>query len=92
LGSDIAPFRREGFDTGGVKNSKLFEELATSSWNLVAGVEIPEKGHRSELIWLFTDSSLFDIRFPIVSHLIRLDACGQRRRWYLKPPKPIYAY
>jgi hypothetical protein len=33
-----------GFDTGGVKNSKLFEELATSSWNLAAGVQTPERG------------------------------------------------
>jgi hypothetical protein len=32
-----------GFDNGGVKNSKLFEALATSSWNLAAGVETPER-------------------------------------------------
>ena len=43
-------FRKKGFDTGGVKNSKLFEELATSSWNLAAGVETPERGHKSEPI------------------------------------------
>jgi len=48
--SDIAPFGIRVFYTGGVKNSKLFEELATSSWNLAAGIETPEKGHRSEPI------------------------------------------
>jgi len=50
IGERHCPFRKKGFDTGGVKNSKLFEELATSSWNLVAGVETPERGHRSEPI------------------------------------------
>jgi len=53
LGSDIAHFRGKGFDTGGVnppEADKLFEELATSSWNLAAGIETPEKGHRSEPI------------------------------------------
>ena len=39
IGERHCPFRKKGFDTGGVKNSKLFEELATSSWNLAAGVE-----------------------------------------------------
>jgi hypothetical protein len=43
-------FRKKDFDTGDVKNSKLFEELATSSWNLAAGAETPENGHRSEPI------------------------------------------
>ena len=38
IGERHCLFRKKGFDTGGVKNSKLFEELATSSWNLVAGV------------------------------------------------------
>ena len=50
IGERHCPFRKKGFDTGGVKNSKLFEELATSSWNLAAGVETPEWGHRSEPI------------------------------------------
>ena len=54
------PLSEEGIDTGGVKNSKLFEELATSSWNLAAGVETPERRHRSEPIWLFTDPSNLD--------------------------------
>jgi len=47
LGSDIAPFRRKGFGSGGVNPpaaDKLFEERATGSWNLAAGVETPEKG------------------------------------------------
>jgi len=44
IGERHCLFREQGFDTGGVKNSKLFEELATSSWNLVAGVETPERG------------------------------------------------
>jgi hypothetical protein len=45
--------RKKGLDTGGVnppEADKLFEELATSSWNLAAGVQTPEKGHRSEPI------------------------------------------
>ena len=50
IGERHCLFREKGFDTGGVKNSKLFEELATSSWNLAAGVETPERGHRSEPI------------------------------------------
>ena len=50
IGERHCPFRKKGFDTGGVKNSKLFEELATSSWNLAAGVETPERRHRSEPI------------------------------------------
>jgi hypothetical protein len=50
IGERHCPFRKKGFDTGDVKNSKLFEELATSSWNLDAGVETPERGHRSEPI------------------------------------------
>ena len=49
-GERHCPFREKGFANGGVKNSKLFEELATSSWNLGAGVETPERGHRSEPI------------------------------------------
>ncbi len=44
IGKRHCPFREKGFDTGGVKNSKLFEELATSSWNLAAGFETPERG------------------------------------------------
>ena len=44
IGERHCPFREKGFDTGGVKNSKLFEELATSSWNLAAGVETPKGG------------------------------------------------
>jgi len=42
-----------GFDVGGVnppEADKLFEELATSSWNLAAGSETPEKGHPNEPI------------------------------------------
>jgi len=31
IGERDCLFRKKGFDTGGVKNSKLFEELATSS-------------------------------------------------------------
>ena len=50
IGERHCPFRKKGFDTDGVKNSKLFEELATSSWNLADGVETPERGHRSEPI------------------------------------------
>ena len=44
IGERHCLFREKGFDTGGVKNSKLFEELATSSWNLAAGVQTPERG------------------------------------------------
>ena len=44
IGERHCLFRKKGFDTGGVKDSKLFEELATSSWNLAAGVETPESG------------------------------------------------
>ena len=44
IGERYCPIREKGFDTGGVKNSKLFEELATSSWNLAAGVATPERG------------------------------------------------
>ena len=43
-------FVKTGFDTGCVKNSKLFEELATSFWNLASGVETPAKRHRREII------------------------------------------
>ena len=50
IGERHCLFRKKGFDTGGVKNSKLFEELATSSWNLAVGVEPPERRHRSEPI------------------------------------------
>ena len=50
IGERHCLFRKRGFGTGGVKNSKLFEELATSSWNLAAGVQTPERGHRSEPI------------------------------------------
>jgi hypothetical protein len=53
IGERHCPFRKKGFDTGGVnppEADKLFEELATSSWNLAAGVETPERGHRSEPI------------------------------------------
>jgi hypothetical protein len=49
-----------GFDPGGVKNSRLFEEPATSSWNLAAGVETPESGQRSEPIGLFTNPSILE--------------------------------
>jgi hypothetical protein len=44
IGERHWPFRKKGFDTGGVKNSKLFEKRATSSWNWAAGVETPERG------------------------------------------------
>ena len=50
IGERYCPFSGKGFDAGGVKNSKLFEALATSSWNLAAGVETPEWGHRREPI------------------------------------------
>ena len=50
IGERHCLFRKKGFDTGGVKNSKLFEALATSSWNFAAGVETPERGHKSEPI------------------------------------------
>ena len=53
IGERHGLFRKKGFDTGGVnppEADKLFEELATSSWNLAAGVETSEKGHRSESI------------------------------------------
>jgi hypothetical protein len=49
-------------DTGGVKNSKLFEALATSFWNLAAGVETPEMGQRSEPIGLFTNPSSLGVK------------------------------
>ena len=41
IGERHCLFRKKGFDTGGVnppEADKLFEELATSSWNLAAGV------------------------------------------------------
>jgi hypothetical protein len=58
IGERHCLFRKKGFDTGGVKHSKLFEKLATSSWNLAAGVETPESGQRSEPIGLFTNPSI----------------------------------
>ncbi|MDX2500923.1 MAG: hypothetical protein QNL14_10535, partial [Deltaproteobacteria bacterium] len=53
IGERHCLFRKKGFDTGGVnppEADKLFEELATSSWNLAAGVQTPERRHRSEPI------------------------------------------
>ena len=53
IGERHGLFRKKGFDIGGVnppKADKLFEELATSSWNLAAGVQTPERGHRSKPI------------------------------------------
>ena len=60
IGERHCRFRKKGFDTGGVnppEADKLFEELATSSWNLAAGVETPKRGHRSEPIGLFMNPS-----------------------------------
>ena len=62
IGERQCLFRKKGFDTGGVKNSMLFVALATSSWNLAAGVETPESGHRSEPIGLFTNPLNFSFR------------------------------
>jgi hypothetical protein len=69
IGQRHCPFRKKGFDTGGVKNSKLFEALATSFWNLAAGVETPESGHRSEPIGLFTNPSMLKCEPPEVELL-----------------------
>ena len=53
IGERHCLFRKKGLDTGGVnppEADKLFEELATSSWDLAAGGQTPERGHRSEPI------------------------------------------
>jgi len=62
LGKEIVPFRKTGFDTGCVKNPKLFEKIAACCWYLAAVGEAPGKGRRSEPYRLFTVSPFFHVK------------------------------
>jgi hypothetical protein len=66
--SEIEQFWRKIHDESGVKNCKLFEELATSSCNLARRVMNPKIACGANKIRLFTSLSYVELSFSAILH------------------------